>query len=160
MSTFSTSKSYEVSSSFIPYAIERIRETFSAEGFDINQKGESINKTVLEVTKGNLVKKVVGLKQGLEISFETNGRYINVEAKGTVLKDQAIASTITLLLAWPVLIPQIIGLINQAGLDDKAIGIIDTAHANFINEQPSFCTHCGGKVKGNQKSCPHCGAQL
>lgn len=160
MSTFCTSKRYEVSSTFIPYAIERIRETFSAEGFDINQKGESINKTVLEVTKGNLVKKAIGLKQGLEITFETNGRYIDVEAKGTVLKDQAIASTITLLLAWPVMIPQIIGLINQAGLDDKAIGIIDTAYATFTNEQLTFCTHCGGRVTGNPTSCPHCGAQL
>lgn len=160
MSTFSTSKSYKATETFIPYAVERIRDAFSADGFEISQKAGFYNKTIIEVTKGNLVKKVVGLKQGLQITFETSEGHVNVEAKVTVLKDQAIASTLTLLVAWPVLIPQVIGLIKQSGLDDKAIGIIDTAHAHFENEQPTFCTHCGGSITGNPTTCPHCGALL
>lgn len=160
MSTFSTSESYVASSTFIPYAIERLRESFSAEGFEVNEKDGTCNKTVLEVTKGNLVKKIVGLKQGLEISFEKEGDQINVEAKETVIKDQLIASSLTLFVTWPILIPQIIGLINQAGLDDKAIEIIDSAYTQFTDEKPTFCTHCGGRIAGNHLTCPHCGAQL
>lgn len=160
MSSFSTSKRYKATATFIPYAIDRIRESFSADGFEVNQRAGSYNQAILEVTKGDLFKKAVGLKQGLEITFETDGDFVNVDAKGTVLKDQAIASTLTLLVAWPVLIPQIIGLIKQAGLDDKAIGIIDTAHAHFENEQPTFCTHCGGRITDNPTTCPHCGALL
>lgn len=160
MSTFSTSKSYKASSSFIPYAIGCVRNSFSSEGFEITQNSVSFNKTVLVLTKGNLVKKVIGLKQGLEISFESNGDNILVEAKGTVLKDQLIASSLTLFVTWPVLIPQIIGLIKQSGLDDKAIGVVDTAHANFVYDNPTYCTSCGGRISGTASVCPHCGASL
>lgn len=160
MSTFSTTKSFEAASSFIPFAIERVSESFSAEGFEINQKVGSYNKIILELTKGDLVKKIVGLKQGLEISFESSGSSVNVEVKGTVIRDQLIASAITLFVTWPVLIPQIIGLIKQAGLDDKAMGIIESAHAQFTSEKPAYCIHCGGRVIGNPSVCPHCGAQL
>ncbi len=160
MSTFSTSKSYEATATFIPYAIERVRESFEAEGFEVNQKAVSYNKTILEITKGNLVKKVVGLKQGLEVTFDTSVGNIDVEAKGTVLKDQLLASSISFFITWPVLIPQIIGLIKQAGLDDKAIGIIDTAYAIFTHEQPTYCTHCGARITGNHTTCPHCGTRI
>ncbi len=160
MSTFRTNKSYEATATFIPLAVESISKAFSADGFDVNLESGASNKTILKVTKGNLVKKIVGLKQGLEISFENNGGHIDVIAKATVLKDQLIASTLTLFVSWPVLIPQIIGMINQSGLDDKAIGIIDTAYAYFIIEQPTYCTHCGSRLVGNPDTCPHCGARL
>lgn len=160
MSTFSTTKSYKATASFIAYAIERVRESFAAEGFEVNQKAVSYNKTVLEITKGNLVKKVVGLKQGLEVSFESSGGNVDVEAKVTVLKDQLIATTLSLFVTWPIVIPQIIGLIKQSGLDDKAIGVVDTAYANYSNDQPTYCTHCGGRIIGNPTTCPHCGARL
>ena len=160
MSTFSTSKSYKASSTFVPYAIECISDSFTSEGFEVSKKSISFNKSVIEVTKGNLVKKAIGLKQGLEISFESNGDSVLVEARGTVLKDQLIASSITLFVTWPVLIPQIIGLIKQSALDDKAIGVVDTAYANYTNQNPSYCTHCGGRISGPQPICPHCGTSL
>lgn len=160
MSTFTTTKSYETTTSFIPYAIERVRESFVVEGFEVNQKAVSYNKTILEITKGNLVKKVIGLKQGLEVTFESSGKNVNVGAKGTVIKDQLIASFLYLFITPVVIIPQIIGLIQQSGLDDKAFGVIDTAYAIFKYEQPTYCPHCGYRITGNPSICPHCGTQL
>lgn len=160
MSTFTSRKSYDASATFIPFAANRISEFFSADGFEINQKPGACNKTILEVTKSNLIKSAVGLRQGIEITLENEGGRIAVEVRGTVLKNQLIASTLSFCFFWPVIIPQIIGMIKQSGLDDKAIGVIDNAYDTFSNDHPTFCTHCGGRITGNPSTCPHCGANL
>jgi hypothetical protein len=160
MSAFTSNKSYAAGATFIPYAVERIRNAFVSEGFEFSRKSDSYSRTVIQVTKGNLFVKAVGLKQGLEISFTNEDGRITVEARGTVLKDQFAASMLTLLVAWPVVIPQIIGMVRQSGLDDRAIGIADAAYADYCAEKPSFCPHCGAKVSGNPGRCPHCGGIL
>lgn len=160
MSTFTSCKSYDASATFIPFATTRIREFFSADGFEINQKAGACNKTVLEVTKSNLFKSAVGLKQGLEITFENEGGRIAVEVRGTVLKNQLVATTLSFFLFWPVIIPQIIGMIKQSGLDDKAIGVIDEAYDTFSSDHPTYCTNCGRRITGNPSHCPHCNASL
>jgi len=160
MGTFSTSKYYTAGQELIPLACREIKKTFESEGFDYSVKSESYNQTVVIVSKGNLVKQAVGLKQGLEITFAHSDGTVSVEAKGTVLKDQAIASAITLLVAWPVLIPQIIGLINQSKLDEKVIVAVDTAHQECCKKKKVFCTHCGHEVTGVDGRCPNCGSLL
>lgn len=160
MSTFTSCKSYPATATFIPFAVERIRTHFSSDGFHVDQKAGACNKTVLEVTKANLFTHAVGLRQGLKITLGNESGNITVEVRGTVLKNQMLASAISLFIAWPVIIPQIIGMIRQSGLDEKAIHVIDAAFDTFSQERPTFCTHCGGKVTGNPSRCPHCGADL
>jgi len=160
MGTFSTSKHYTAGKEFIPLACRGIKKNFESNGFEYSVKSESYNKTIVAVTKGNLVKQAVGLKQGLEISFSHSDGSVLVEAKGTVLKDQAIASAITLLYTPVVLIPQIIGMINQAKLDEKALDVVDGIYRDFSSEKPVFCTHCGHQVKEVNGRCPNCGNTL
>lgn len=160
MSTFTTSVTFKVSPSFIPYAVNALKCDFEAKGFDFEKKTGTASKTIIEVTKGNLVKQVVGLKQGLEITFEQDGSNVNVAAKGIVVKNQLVATSLTLLASWVFIIPQIIGLIKQSKLDKEAITIIENAHASFESESPTFCTHCGGKVTSGTIICPHCGRAL
>lgn len=158
--TFSTIRRYEVSPSFIPYAVDAVRDAFKAEGFEFSSKSDSFNRTVVNVVKGGLVKLVAGLRQGLEIVFEKDGCEVVVTVRASVLKDQIIAGYLSLFVVPPLLISQIVGLIRQSGLDDKAVGIVDTAHAKYCFERPSFCTHCGGRLTGDPERCPHCGARL
>ena len=160
MSTFNSAKRFKATSSFIPYASKKVMSAFAADGFDCMTKPGAPGKTIIEVTKGNLVRQAVGLKQGLEISFRHDGDYIDVEAKGTVVKNQLVASAITLFVTWPVLIPQIIGLIKQSHLDEKAIALVEAAWTDFNIEQPVFCTHCGEKIIGGRTVCSHCGKTL
>lgn len=160
MSTFNSFKRYEVSSSFILNAVNAIKTVFEAEGFEFEEKSGTLSKTVIEVTKGDLVKQAIGLKQGLQITFEYDGQYVNVEAKGIVVKNQLIASAITLFVTWPVLIPQIIGLINQSKLDEKAIAVIDSAYSSYNTESGVFCTHFGVRIPRGETRCPHCGGEL
>ena len=157
MGTFTSSKMYTAGQELIPIACREIKKSFEADGFEYAVKSESYNKTVVTVTKGNLFKQAVGLKQGLEISFTSSNGSVSVEAKGTVLKDQAIASAITLLVAWPVLIPQIIGMINQSKLDEKVLEAVDKAYNECRTATKVFCPNCGHEVVNGV--CPNCGTR-
>lgn len=160
MSTFTTSATFKASPSFTPYAINALKCDYEAKGFDFEKKPGTASKTIVEVTKGNLVKQVIGLKQGLEITFEQDGSNINVTAKGIVVKNQLVATTLTLLAWWVFIIPQIVGLIKQSKLDKEAINVIENAYASYEREKPTFCTHCGVKVTSGTTICPHCGRAL
>ena len=160
MSTFKSTKSYEVSSSFIPSAVDAVRTALEQEGFLFEKMPGTCRKTVIEVTKENLVKHMVGLNQGLRISFESDGDRVHVDVKGIVVKNQLFPTVISALFFWPVIIPQIIGLIKQSRLDGKALAIVDAAYAAYVREVPVFCTVCGEKITALSVRCPHCGTFL
>lgn len=157
MKQFETLTTIVAPHEFIPIACRSIKEIFEAEGFDYSVKSELFNKTVIVVSKGNLVKQIVGLKQGLEISFTTSADSIVVKAEPTLFKDQAIATALSLFVTWPVLIPQIIGLIKQAKLDEKAINIVMQTLSAYNESRPVFCPICGKKIVSVDGKCPNCG---
>lgn len=157
MGRFESSTRIAAPKEFIPVACRKIKNVFEADGFEYSVKTQSFNKTVIVVTKGNLVKQVVGLKQGLEIGFTAEGDSIVVNAAGTVIKDQAIATALMLFVAWPVVIPQVIGLINQSKLGEKAINMVNDALYEYNSSKPMFCTHCGKQVNSSDGICPECG---
>lgn len=160
MGRFESSTIINAPQEFIPVACRKIRSVFEAEGFEFTIKTESFNKTVVLITKGNLVKQAVGLKQGLEITFVPENGNISVTAKGTVIKDQAIATVVSMLVAWPVLVAQIIGLINQSKLDERVIETIHSALVEYNEAKPIFCTHCGKQIRSTDGICPECGNRL
>lgn len=160
MGKFSSSKVFAAPQEFIPFASRKIRSSFESEGFNYAVESESANRLVVTVTKGNLFKQIVGLKQGLEITLSNNDGKVSVNAKGTVIKDQLIASALAWFIAWPVIIPQVVGMINQSNLDEKAIDVVSSAFKEFDAEKTMFCPHCGTKVSRNDTCCPNCGASL
>lgn len=160
MGRFESSTIINAPQEFIPIACRKIRSAFEAEGFEYSIKTESFNKTVVLITKGNLVMQAVGLKQGLEITFIPGNGNISVAAKGTVIKDQAIATVVSMLVARPVLIAQIVGLINQSKLDERVIETVKLALAEYNEVKPVFCTHCGKQVKSTDGLCPECGNRI
>lgn len=160
MGRFESSTIINAPQEFIPVACRKIRSAFEAEGFEYSIKTESFNKTVVLITKGNLVMQAVGLKQGLEITFIPGNGNISVAAKGTVIKDQAIATVVSMLVARPVLIAQIVGLINQSKLDERVIETVKLALAEYNEVKPVFCTHCGKQVKSTDGLCPECGNRI
>ncbi|MGA3171793.1 MAG: zinc-ribbon domain-containing protein [Chthoniobacteraceae bacterium] len=89
-----------------------------------------------------------------------------------IFGQQAIPTVISMLFFWPVLIPQIWGLIQQAKLDDEAVSFIEerlVATAKTagvvpgtpaISPQPGhFCSGCGNALSPEAKFCPNCGAK-
>lgn len=158
MGTFTSTKSFKANPEFIPFVTRKIKEDFESKGFEFVTTSASMNRTVFKVVKSNLVRNITGLKQGLEVTINRNGENIDIEAKGTVVRDQALASVISLLVTWPVLITQVIGLINQSKLDTRVITVADTAYLEYkASESKEFCPHCGSLVEKGSSFCNHCG---
>ena len=92
-----------------------------------------------------------------------DNRSFTVEAGVGIFGQQAIPTTLTLLVAWPVLIPQIWGMIQQSKLDEHILELVQKAidiHKSDSNKTTQFCPQCGYAMNEGAKFCGECGVRL
>lgn len=169
MGTFNTKAVLSGNPALIPTIAERICQQFSIDGYDV-KRDELISGGVdISVTKGGAFKAVLGMKTALKITLIPEGNAINFEAGVGIFGQQAIPTIIMLFFAWPVLITQIWGLVQQSKLDNKALEIAyavinENGGASAVAGKPAggsaFCTNCGSQVTAEARFCPNCGSPL
>jgi hypothetical protein len=127
----------------------------------------------VSITKGGTFKKVVGLRTALKIEILPQPAGTLIRAGVGIFGKQALPFAIAVLVTWPVLLTQIWGLINQAGLDDEAIKVAELslnrlsrlagqpepAGALSANGARSFCHKCGHAQSGDADFCTKCGTR-
>lgn len=169
MAIFSTEKNLNGNPSLIPTIADRIVNEFQMQGFTTKSDNYAGNVYDISLAKGNLFKAVLGMKSALKVTLTPMGNSINIKAGVGIFGQQAIPTAITMFAFWPVLIPQIWGLVQQAKLDDKAIAIaeqvvmensIASFHQESSHQEISFCPNCGSKLSGDNNFCPKCGNRL
>ncbi len=169
MATFSTSKVLNGDSALIPEIADRIVRDFQMEGFTAKSDSYAGGVYDISLAKGNVFKAVLGMKSALKVSLTPQGNAIHINAGVGIFGQQAIPTAITMFFFWPVLIPQIWGMVQQSQLDDKAINIAEqvirehgAASYGFAShsQEQSFCPACGNKVNTDANFCPSCGAKL
>ena len=70
-------------------------------------------------------------------------------------------------MAWPVLVTQVIGLVNQSKLDDEILQVIKdeikkeestkSLPDKNENKTSSLCIKCGKEIPEDADFCPFCG---
>lgn len=171
MSIFSKHEIVSGDSRLIPEIARSIEKGFINDGYEVVSESLISGGYDISITKGNLFKAILGMKTALKITLTPYPQGINFEANVGIFGQQAIPTVISMFFFWPVLIPQIWGLVQQSKLDDKALSICkeviaanaySSNHANMETSQfeSRFCTECGAKVQPNAKFCPECGAKL
>ena len=105
---------------------------------------------------------------------------ISVSAKVGMFGQQVIPTMITLFVAWPVILTQIGGMVEQSKLDEKVIGILEeeirraerenvfsAENTEDISQNPeegavhgTFCTSCGAKLSAEARFCSSCGSPV
>ena len=165
MSTFSTSKVLNGDPALIPEIADRIVREFQMEGFTAKSDSYAGGVYDISLAKGDAFKAVLGMKSALKVSLTPQGYAIHINAGVGIFGQQAIPTAITMFVFWPVLIPQIWGLVQQSKLDDRAIAIaeqvvMENSRASYANARSSFCPNCGNKVSENARFCPNCGNEL
>lgn len=163
MGLFSTTNIYRVQESFVPYAMNRIRDTFEEKGFTFNVKSETYRNTIVDIQRGGLLHQVVGMRHGLEVIFTRGNGTIKVEAKATLLENHiagpAVIAVVCPSLRIPLLVSDGMGLIMDFGLDSDVMDVIDEAYATFTGERVRYCTHCGAAMHGDETTCSACGCE-
>ena len=176
MGAFNTKAVLNGSHSLIPAIADRICREFAAEGYEINREDLISGGVDISVTKGGFFKAVLGMKTALKITLVPQDNAIDFEAGVGIFGQQAIPTVIMLFFAWPVLLTQMWGLIQQSSLDDKALaaaqavimensgGCAYTGGASAtvppVSGLAKFCTNCGAKLPANARFCSSCGLPL
>lgn len=169
MGMFETVKFVPVSTRELPSVAGEAIEHFRAKGFEAKEEHTITGGYNISLSKGNLFKSVLGMKTALNIEIDPAANGTKIKAGIGIFGQQAIPSIISAFIAWPVLISQIWGMVQQSKLDDESVSIIEESlyrHAsNRTNEYSTYntssaaayCTECGAKLEPSMKFCPECG---
>ena len=152
------------------------RDHFELNGYTVESENTATG-LFLSMTKGGTFQKVAGLQTGLNINIRTEGDRIVVSMEVGAFGKRILPTAIGLLVAWPLLLPEIYGLIQQNKLDEEAYRIIGEAIKKYdgtasapvavtqVVSEPeaeafAFCTACGAKVPADSAFCLKCGAKI
>lgn len=184
MGTFNTKTILNGDPALIPAIAERICQEFAADGYEIKREDLISGGADISVAKGNMFKAALGMKTALKITLIPVNGGISFEAGVGIFGQQAIPTIIMWFFAWPVLITQIWGLVQQSKLDDKALAaaqsVINESYgaaygASYGTTPPpysanpdaaayasasKFCTSCGAQVAHGARFCSNCGVPL
>lgn len=167
MGTFNTQKLLSGDPALIPEIAAKIESAFMAEGFNINNQATLSGGADISISKGGLFKAILGMRTALKISLTPQSGGILFDARVGIFGQQVVPTLIMWYFAWPVLLTQIWGLVQQSKLDDKALSIAEevirangggSSPAPAVNESgKKFCIGCGHELPADAAFCPHCG---
>lgn len=185
MSLSDSFKKYAVKRANVADVAKQCAEHFEKKGYNVRLE-DSLDGAFVSITKGGLFKSIAGMSTGLNITLVDNPQEIVVKMEVGIFGKQIIPSAISMLVFWPVLIPQVYGLIKQSNLDKEAYRTIEEAinyyeksgpsrqvgMANSTGGRPSgtgirtaggvqramvFCPYCGERNPAINKTCRGCG---
>lgn len=169
MGTFTSDKEFICPKSCIPEIENAIVAAFETDGFEVKRFSVPNGGFELSMTKGGMFKAVVGMKSALKVTANPTPRGVHIEAGIGIFGQQALPTVVTMFVFWPVLIPQIWGMIQQAQLDGRVLEIAEATIANYgehlenmdgFRAGTRFCTQCGAPATTTAKFCQECGAKL
>lgn len=166
MGAFNTKTLLQGPPSLIPAIAGRLEQSFADCGYQTKRDNLVGGGEEVFVTKGGIFKEIVGMRTALKITLVPQDGLISFDAGIGIFGQQFIPTIITWLVAWPVMLTQIWGLVQQAELDDKALEIANAVIVEncvaYVPFEPTendsrFCTNCGNRVAKTAKFCSNCG---
>lgn len=169
MATFNTKKMLNASPALIPVIADQLVKEFQADGYDVVSESLVSGGADVSISKGGIFKSVIGMKTALKISLVPQNGVIKFEAGVGIFGKQIIPTLVMWYVAWPVMLTQVWGLIQQSKLDDKALEIAERViveggqpmiESNTTPTGHKFCTSCGTKNTASANFCCGCGKPL
>jgi hypothetical protein len=169
MGVFQTTRTYPlVLPDLAPVASDLMRH-FEAQDFEVKGEATITRGWYVSITKGQLFASVLGSQSSLNIEIQPSSFGTTARARVGVFGKQVIPSLITYFIAWPVMLAQISGMVQQSKLDEEALDVIERSLAARGGAAPSlgmsqvtgvgFCINCGQKLEGGGRFCSGCGAK-
>lgn len=153
-----------------------VEQHFAPRGYEVNKTRTLAGGLLISLRQGGLFKSVMGLKTALNVEVTPEADGVRIKASVGIFGQQAVPTAITMFVCWPVLIPQIWGMIRQSNLDDEAVAVVEQsvlAHPRAGGNATGgparqaaggasgrFCTACGEAATATAKFCPACGEKI
>ncbi|MDR2599344.1 MAG: zinc ribbon domain-containing protein [Oscillospiraceae bacterium] len=158
------------STRFVPTLLTDFSDVASTVQMYFQGKGYTVEVTessygcFISLTKGGMFKSVLGMKTSLNIDIKKINSGVSIDAKVGILGQQLIPSLVFMFVAWPVMLTQISGLVQQAKLDNEALDVIENAiraiengSSSGVGNSRQFCTQCGADITAGSAFCSACG---
>lgn len=155
MGIFHSSKLIAAPESATAAMEQNISTFFEKQGYKVSSDRLFGGGRMVSITKGGIFKAVMGLRTSLNIKLIPQNDGILVDASVGIFGQEIIPTMITMFMFWPVILPQIWGLVKQAKLDDKAIALAEEAVG-----KTTLCTNCGETMMYGGNFCPACGNKI
>jgi ribosomal protein L40E len=172
MGAFESAQSFPIIVADLTPVAQDVMRHFEAQYYEVKGEQTITRGWDISVHKGGVFKTILGLKTALKIQMEPLGSTIMAKASIGFFGLQAIPTIISMFLYWPVLIPQLWGMVQQSKLDEEALSVIETSLKTHSTAGPgttsevvgaglqaNFCTNCGAQLPGRAKFCAECGAR-
>lgn len=166
MGVFRTEQTFPCSFADLAPVARDVMAHFRDRGFEVQGDSRISGAWDVSITKSGIFRVVCGLKTALNIELIPRDDAVFAKAGVGVFGQQAIPTAITMLVFWPMIIPQIWGMISQSHLDDEAMKVIGdslrkrAASSGAATRAPAFCMHCGSQTPPTAAFCPACGKRL
>ena len=127
MAMFESTKFIPVTLKDLSPVADEVMEHFRKQGFEVIGLRTATGGWEISLTKGGVFKSLLGLRTALKIHIEPSESVTVVKTKVGLFGTQALPTTIAFLAFWPVLIPQVWGLVRQSKLDQEAIDCVEAS---------------------------------
>ncbi len=140
-------------------------ERFEGKGYTVSTEPTADGKFI-SITKSGFFRSISGLKTGLNVTLKQKADGIEASLEVGIFGKQLIPTAISMLVLWPVLISQIIGLVQQNNLDKEAYQTIEEGIKACENQPVSksmagnYCPFCGKSMPDGSVFCPSCGKKI
>lgn len=125
MGIFKTNKLLYGNPDFINTIATAIESKFRADGYDVRIEDTYDNGKNIDISKGGLFKRVLGMRTALKVSISPCDGNIWFKTDVGIFGNQVIPTILVASGMWLILLPQIWGLVHQARLDDQALEIAE-----------------------------------
>jgi len=169
MSAFKKEQFVPVIAKDLLSAGQEIARHFQQQGYLVEVEPSVVGATLVSLHKPGIFRAVLGLKTALKISLEPVNEGTMVRAEIGMWGHQVAPTAIMILVAWPVLLTQIWGLVQQSKLDDEAVRIASESLHKIagspmagtpIASTAKHCVECGQILNQIGKFCPSCGKPI
>lgn len=175
MGVFESDKLLDGPVEFIPEIVKKICEVFTEDGYETCAQGTATGGFDISLHKGGIFKAVLGMKTALKVMVVPKEEQIYIKAGVGIFGLQALPTAVALFIAWPVIIAQIWGMVQQSKMDDKVINIAEEELNRLIQQKAQqyampeepvepekvvYCANCGSPLISKAKFCVKCGSKV
>ena len=125
MGTFDSSHTVAYVVEDLSPVAQDVMRHFEQQDFEVAETPIRTGGVQVSIRKGGIFKAIIGLKTALNVRIEPVANGTRVEAGVGICGQQAIPTAITLLVFWPVVIAQVWNMVQQAKLDEEALGVAE-----------------------------------
>lgn len=157
-------KHFDAEVSDLSPVLEQFSQHFTPKGYEVSSE-KTVSGAFISLTKGGIFRSISGMKTGLNITLTFTKNGVDVAMEVGIFKTQFIPAAIVLLIFWPVIITQAIGIIQQNNLDTESYEVLEKALLIAAKDEAKrsiipHCPFCGNEVSNEIKFCPNCGKKL